>query len=331
MSLALVLGRGTLGLELVRALERIPGWRVVGFGRNELDITTDRACIFDVLFGALKSHLTESFPRVVVFNTAAFTGVDAAESQQRVAYRVNALGAENVATAVAQMQRYCQNYPDRFPVMLSYGGSYGAAPPIQLVHVSTDAVFVDADGKSELDQPLAQPRSVYGASKLTGERLVMQVAAGGLETYLVRTANLYGQSGHNWASSLRASLLKDESVTADVSRQIVPTWAGWAARAMVELLDHPRGTYHLCAAADESGTHWLEFAREMARRLGHEAKIQKIRLADRRAADLGTSGYLRSVMLPLRGIALPGWEAQLGQYLESMGDRVPDAESMPSV
>lgn len=311
MNLAIVLGRGTLGLELVRACE-LAGTEVVCLGRSELDICASPSIVAETLRAAAHRTLDqrEHGCRIVVFNTAAFTVVDAAESNLGTAYHVNALGAENVAKAVLDLDR------------LSKRAWRHAGWPVDrrtwsLVHVSTDAVFYEAKNKSELDIPDVHPPSVYGASKLAGERLVAQVTMQGLETYLVRTANLYGVSGRNWASTLREKLLRGDIIDADESRLIAPTWAGWVASAMLVLsYDSPPGTYHLCAS---QSTRWFGFAREMARSLGLETnKLRSIHLSKTRAADLGAFGGLRSVMSPLRGIEFSDWKVQLEQYLRSV-------------
>src|SRR5665647_3553294 len=150
----LVVGaNGMLGQDLT-ALLADRGEEVVGVDRDTVDITEPAAC--EAVGGA-----------DVVVNCAAYTAVDAAETDEAAAFAVNAVGAANIARD-SQMA--------------------GA----RLVHISTDYVF-DGSGAApyEEDAPLA-PRSAYGRTKAAGEWAVRAEAPDHL---IVRTAWLYG--AHN--------------------------------------------------------------------------------------------------------------------------------------
>ncbi len=182
----------------------------------------------------------------LLINTAAYTQVDAAETDARAAFAANRDAAAHLAAACA-------------------------AARIPMVHVSTDFVF---DGKKtapyvETD-PVA-PLSVYGQSKAAGEEVVRQA----LDRHLIiRTAWLYGVHGHNFVKSM-LRLGRENRELRVVSDQIgCPTFAADLAGALLTLCRRiqtqsqiPWGTYHLCGHGAVS---WHGFAQrilQIARRL----------------------------------------------------------------
>jgi len=122
---------GQLGTDLKAALV---GEEVQALGRADLDIADSTAV----------TRAIEDFAPDIVVNAAAYTAVDAAESDEEAAYRVNAAGPGVLATALAK-----------------HGG--------RLIHVSTDYVFAgDAQRPYDVDDPTG-PTSAYGRTKLAGE------------------------------------------------------------------------------------------------------------------------------------------------------------------
>jgi len=223
--------RGMLGRDLVARL-RQEGEEVTACGRGELDIT-DAAAVRSVLSGCK--------PAVVV-NCAAWTAVDDAETHEDAALEVNGRAVAGLAAACA----------DR--------GS-------TLVQVSTDYVFGGAARQpyGEADPP--SPRTAYGRSKLAGERAVLDLLAGGLPGYIVRTAWLYGAHGPNFVRTMMR--LERERATVDVvdDQHGQPTWTADAARQIVALVRSGAagGIYH---ATSSGCTTWFGLAREVFTLLG---------------------------------------------------------------
>jgi dTDP-4-dehydrorhamnose reductase len=217
--------RGMLGSDLVEALF---GRDVTLLGRAELDVT-DR----DAVFAAVEGH-------DVVLNAAAYTAVDAAETDEEAALAVN-------GTAVGLL------------------GEATAASGAKLVTVSTDYVFAgDATTPYAEDAPYA-PLNAYGRTKAAGERAALSANPGG--AYVVRTAWLYGRHGQNFPRTMLGLAASRDtfSVVADQVGQ--PTWTLDLARQIVALVDAdaPAGVYHGTASGRAS---WFEFAQETLRLAG---------------------------------------------------------------
>lgn len=176
----------------------------------------------------------KSFRPDIVINTAAYTAVDAAEQNEELAFRVNAHGAKNVATA-AQIV-----------------GS-------RLIHISTDYVF---DGRRSTPYPPdapTNPINVYGASKLEGEKLVLIAAP---SATIVRVGWLYSTSGKNFLVGTLAALRGGRSLSVVVDQRGCPTSAHDFALALWKLSNSGlRGTYHWANVG--SATRY-DFARDIA-------------------------------------------------------------------
>lgn len=161
----------------------------------------------------------------VVVNCAAYTKVDAAESDPDAAHLVNATGPGHVAQSCARA---------------------GAA----LVHVSTDYVFDGrfADGRPrpyEIDDPTA-PLSVYGQTKLAGERAVLAAMP---EARVVRTAWIYeGGSGSDFVAALRRKAEGSDPVDVVTDQVGSPTYVVDLCRALLQIIDQPPASAVLHAA-----------------------------------------------------------------------------------
>jgi dTDP-4-dehydrorhamnose reductase len=243
---------------------------------------------------AVADAIAEFRPDVVV-NSAAYTAVDAAETDEDAAYRVNAVGAAAVASAVART-----------------GG--------RLIHVSTDYVF---DGESrvpyEVDDP-TEPKSVYGRSKLAGEQAVRELLP---QAYVVRTAWLYGAIGGNFVKTM-ARLERERETVMVVDDQFgAPTWTAQLAAGIVELGRSPAtaaGTYH---CTNSASTTWFGFARAIFEELGAEPS---------RVRPTNTANFPRPAPRPAYSVLsdrawrgagltpLPHWRSALSQAFASIGD-----------
>jgi dTDP-4-dehydrorhamnose reductase len=177
---------GKLGRDLVTVLAATPGAEVAAVRHRDLDITDGEA---------VRDAVDHSD---IVVNCAAWTDVDGAEADEPGAFRVNAAGPANVATACAKAG-------------------------VVLVHVSTDYVFAgDAAEPYQADAPV-QPVNAYGRSKAAGENAVREILPD--LGYIVRTAWLYGEHGPSFVASILRAARERETldVVSDATGQ--PTWS----------------------------------------------------------------------------------------------------------
>lgn len=180
----------------------------------------------------------------VVINAAAYTTVDAAESNADKAFAVNALGAELLA-------RSCV---DHF---------------VPLVQVSTDYVFSgDARRPYEPDD-VTEPRSVYGRSKLAGEQTVLSTHD---HAWVVRTGWVYGTSGSNFVKTMIALEGSRETVSVVDDQVGSPTWSADLASGLLQLaravVGDQKPEQRILHCTGGGRTSWFGFARAVFDELG---------------------------------------------------------------
>lgn len=276
---------GMLGAAVVRALA---GCDVVAVRRAELDVADAR-----VVARMLAVHRPD-----VVLNTAAYTAVDAAQSEHAAAYLGNAEGPGTLAACCVVS---------------------GA----RLVHVSTDYVFPgDADRPYEPGDPTG-PRTVYGASKLAGESAVLAASS---RHHVVRTAWLYGAGGANFVTTMArlAQAGRDPDVVDD--QRGSPTWTADLAAALVELggADLPGGVHHFAGAGEAT---WYELARAVFTEVGADPERVRRCGTDRFPRPAPRPGYsvLGDAAWRAAGLTPPRpWRAALSAAFAAEGDALRD-------
>jgi len=264
---------GMLGRDfMIAARER--DHDVVGLDHAALDITDP---------GAVEAAVSEYCPDVVV-NCAAYTDVDGAESEERLAMRMNDEAAGLVAGAAA---------------------SIGA----RIVQPSSDYVFDGTSRRPYVESDMTGAISSYGRSKLAGET---SVAAANPRHLIVRASWLFGIAGNNFVETmLRIGEERPEVLV--VSDQVgCPTYTRHLAQGIAELLE--RDDYGIHHMAADGACSWYEFAQEIFDQAGVECRVMA-GTTEMLARPAPRPAY--SVLGTERpdAIRLPHWRQGLAEYL----------------
>lgn len=168
----------------------------------------------------------------VIINTAAYTAVDLAESEEPLATSINVDGVSNLALAALET------------------GS-------RLIHLSTDFVFDGNATTPYATDAAANPASVYGRTKYAGEQRVREIMAD--NSVIIRTAWLYSAFGGNFVNSMLQLMTERDEISVVDDQVGSPTWAGSLAGAIFAFVAKPdlSGTYHW---TDSGQASWYEFA-----------------------------------------------------------------------
>jgi dTDP-4-dehydrorhamnose reductase len=210
---------GQLGWELKRSLPA--GAQALWTDVAELDISNEvavEACL-------------QAFKPSVVINAAAYTAVDKAESDQQLAFKINRDGAMNLARSAA---------------------SVGA----RFLHVSTDFVF-DGQGQPYQTTDLANPLSIYGASKYEGECMVLAQAGTPL---VVRTAWVYSSHGGNFVKTMLRLMGEKPTLNVVCDQVGSPTWAKGLAAALWAYAQRETPATGIAHYTDSGVASWYDFA-----------------------------------------------------------------------
>ncbi len=284
-----VLGAGgQLGYDIVQSAPA--QYDVVAFGKADCDISSQDQC---------RIVIEQEKPDVII-NAAAYTAVDAAESNRELAFAVNEIGVAHLAALVKQ---------------------YG----VRIIHVSTDFVFDGEKALPYLPSDTTHPINVYGESKLAGERRLLEVCPE--QSIIIRTSWLYGAHGNNFVKTmLRLAKERDEmSVVAD--QMGAPTWAKQLADVIWTFvgMGDVSGVYHFSNAGEAT---WYDFAIEIM------GVAKQVGLLDRVATltPIETKDYPtparrprysvldKSALIEAVGVPVMAWQDALGEMLVSYAD-----------
>lgn len=195
MKVLLVGSSGQLGQSMIASSPA--GVMLMALDRQGCDLTDAEAC----------SAVVQVHRPDVLINAAAYTQVDRAESEQSLAFAINARAPEAFANALR-----------------SSGG--------RLIQISTDFVFDGQQRHPYATDAAARPLNVYGASKLAGEQAVRGELGGG--ALVVRTSWVYSSHGNNFVRTMLRLMSGRESVSVVADQVGSPTWARSLAKAVWE-------------------------------------------------------------------------------------------------
>jgi dTDP-4-dehydrorhamnose reductase len=259
---------GQLGTDLVRLATSDARHHVVAADRARLDVS-DRDNVL--------SALTELRPDLVV-HAGAWTAVDACETDPDRAWRVNALGCRHLADGAAAVGAH-------------------------VVSVSTDYVFDGTSPRPYHEWDSTNPQSVYGQSKLGGEREVLSRLPGAA---VVRTSWLCGPHGANMLKTVLHLAAKRGRMRFVDDQRGCPTFTADLAGMILELgVSRRPGIFHV---TNQGPTSWYEFAREVVTFAGLDPDlVEPIATADLsppRPARRPANSVLDNAALRLSGVPL---------------------------
>ncbi|MUG68365.1 dTDP-4-dehydrorhamnose reductase [Paenibacillus campinasensis] len=285
MKILITGAQGQLGQDVVAICSQA-GFEVVGCSRADLDITDEAQCL---------QVVTEHRPDCII-HCAAYTAVDAAESDIDGAFLVNAIGTRNVAMAAEQV---------------------GA----KLVYISTDYVFNGESGKPYLEYDLVDPQTVYGKSKYAGEQMTRDFCT---RWFIVRTSWVFGLHGGNFVKTM-LRLGQDKPLLQVVNDQKgSPTYTVDLACFLVDLITTEKyGIYH---ASNSGSCTWYEFTEmiftEAKKELGLSitAKLQPCSTEQfPRPAKRPSNSVMEHLAIRVNGLEeLPHWKDGLRRFMLEM-------------
>jgi dTDP-4-dehydrorhamnose reductase len=179
-----------------------------------------------------------------IVNCAAYTNVDKAEDEEKLAYRINAYAVGLLAEAAA---------------------ARGAL----LIHISTDYVFKGINVRPYIEDQPTDPLGVYGRTKLAGEKALCE---SGCRFIILRTAWLYSPYGNNFVKTIRRLTSERDSINVVFDQVGSPTYAADLAFAIFDIIENDKsqgceGIYHF---SNEGVCSWYDFAVATARLSGND-------------------------------------------------------------
>jgi dTDP-4-dehydrorhamnose reductase len=215
----------------------------IAYSKENLDISSP---------SMVTATLTRHHPDIVI-NAAAYTNVEQAESESEQAYKINVQGVENLAHACHALH-------------------------IRLLHISTDYVFNGEKQAPYGENDSTQPLSVYGASKLAGEELLIKTMQ---KTIILRTSWVFSATGNNFVKTM-LRLFRERTEVSVVNDQYGgPTSADAIAKVLLKIATRTLepdfndwGVYHY---SGEPAVSWYDFACAIRELCPHESlKLERL-------------------------------------------------------
>lgn len=237
MRITITGSKGQLGQALrdVLAAQKSHDFEATFIDIDDLDLTDANAV----------NDYFETNPCDFLINCAAYTAVDKAESEPEKADAINRVAVKNIAENAARHGFW-------------------------IIHVSTDYVFDGESNRPYTEEIEPNPKSVYGKTKLAGERALEAVSD---RSIIIRTAWLYSPYGKNFYLTMRQRALNRLPVRVVCDQHGTPTSAHDLASAIIKILSSGKqepGVYHF---TDEGETTWWEFTREIYTLHGAEPEL----------------------------------------------------------
>ena len=224
-------------------------------------------------------------------NTAAYTNVEKAESEQKEAFLINAEGANSLAKA-------CKKHN------------------VVLLHISTDYVFDGMAKTPYQEQDRTNPLNVYGASKLKGEQHIVDAWN---KHFIIRTSWLYSQYGHNFLNSMLQFAKQKKALTITTQQKGTPTNANDLAQVLVTIIKTGNARYGVYHFSNQGEATWYDFAKAIFKATGEIDTVNLAKtehyatFAKRPAYSVLNCNKLKDSL----GITYRNWEDSLKQIINS--------------
>lgn len=235
-----------------------------------------------------EDHINKIRPDAII-NLAAITDVDGCEdTKKELAEKINGYGAGVVAGL-------CREHDIRF------------------VHFSTDYVFDGTKTMPYKENDPPNPLSVYGATKLAGER---EACAKNPASLIIRAQGLYGKGGENFITKVVKIARQSGALRVVSDQRVSPTYTKDLAEPLITLIEKEKtGIYHL---ASSGSCTWFDFAREIFALLKMDVSITPISSAEleRKAPRPAYSVFDMWKFQKDTGLKMRPWQEALKEYLE---------------
>lgn len=282
MNILVTGANGQLGNEM-RSIAESSVHKYLFTDIDELDITDQKAVSQIVIKHGIQ----------VIVNCAAYTNVDKAEDDERMADLINHNAVSNLARAATEV---------------------GA----RLIHISTDYVFGGEGNTPRTEETPTNPLGVYGATKLAGEKAIIQ---SGCRYVIIRTAWLYSSFGKNFVKTMRQLTADRDSLNVVFDQVGTPTYAADLALAIAEIIkpenDVPSkdGIYHF---SNEGVCSWFDFAVAIAEFSGNDCLINPCHSSEfpSEVTRPAFSVLDKTKIKQTFGLNLPHWQASLKRCLQ---------------
>jgi len=281
MKVAIIGANGQLGSDLVRVFGNI----AIPLIHNDVDVTDE---------ASLK--IIEDIKPDVIINTAGYVRVDDAEFHPEDAFKVNAIGALNVARISNKINAIN-------------------------VYISTDYVFDGNKNEPYVEDDAPNPINVYGASKYLGEIFTKNYSK---KYYIIRTASLYGKAGArgkggNFVETMIRKAKNNEEIKVVDDIIMSPTYTYNLALGIKALLETmpEYGIYHI---VNKGSCTWYQFAKEIFNMLDMDVNIYPITSEElNRPARRPKYSVLSTKKIEKLGIKMRNWKDALKSYLVEKG------------
>ena len=268
---------GKLGSTLVSMLRENYDYKVIDTDKD-VDITDTEAV----------SHHADLYRPTVIINCASISDGGYCERNMVEAFRVNALGARNLAAAARKVNA-------------------------KMIQMSTDDIFSGTAGETLTEFDTPDPVSVYGRSKLAGENYVRELST---KHVIVRSSWVYGVGEGDFYDYVLSNARAGKSVDAPIDRFSTPTSADELARFVCTLIESKEyGVFH---ASCEGVCSRFEFAREILELNGFNHSL--VMAVNANEEGKKTSTHLDNLMMKMTEIyEMPYWKDALKAYVSKTG------------